>query len=137
MTIEAITINDMLKAIRFDDQDKAISYLQIIAGIDGSEVAEKSLAGFDWQSSDLAQRLDRLFIWVKAERAHAESGGAPFNLEHYASLDFLMQSLEELGFSAHLPMVMNNARRAMTALREAHPICAAYDARKQKIARLG
>jgi hypothetical protein len=131
MTIDAIKPSDILTAIRFDDLDKALSYLQIIAGIDSGDVAGQVFAGFDWRSADYPKRVEKLKIWLAAERTYSGDKACAFNVEHYHALDFLLRSLEDLGFSQHLPRVMEGAREAMTALRADYPMAAQY-AQKQR-----
>lgn len=131
MTIDAIRARDILGASLIDDLDAALLPLQVIAGIDAGDVSAQVFAGFDWKAATRTQRLDRLRVWIAAERAHGSDGDSPFRVDHYAALHFLMRALEELGFSEHLPATMNNARNAMAALRKAYPLADQY-AQQQK-----
>ncbi|MGE0602189.1 MAG: hypothetical protein AB7O46_00200 [Xanthobacteraceae bacterium] len=134
MTIDAIRARDILGASLIDDLDAALLPLQVIAGIDAGDVAGQVFAGFDWKAATRAQRLDRLRVWIAAERANLSNGAGPFTVENYAALHFLLHSLEELGFSEHLPQTMNNARHAMAALRKAYPLADQYaQTQKRKI----
>lgn len=138
MTIEAVTLNDLLKSSVMRSTEEALLPLQIIAGIDSGDVAGQVFAGFDWPNATQGERLAKLIAWVNAERGAVATQASPFTVENYAALDFLVSALEDYGFSERLPRMMENARKAMAALREAYPICAVYHARKPKrIARLG
>lgn len=138
MTIEAVTLNDLLKSVEKSTVDDALLPLQVIAGIDSGDVAGQISAGFDWTKASSGERLAKLFAWINAERSQIATVASPFTVENYAALDFLISALEDYGFSEHLPRMMGNARNAMASLREAYPICAVYHARKPKrVARLG
>jgi hypothetical protein len=131
MTIDAVMPADILFAIKRDDLDDAVRYVQTIAGVDSGDVASQVFAGFDWRNADLRSRQNKMLEYVKAERTYAGAQASAFTVENYAALDFLMRSLEDLGFSQHLPRVMDGARDAMAALRKAYPLAEQY-AQQQK-----
>lgn len=124
--IDSIKLSDVIAASRLDDQDKAIGSLQIIAGINGGDVAGQVFSGFDWRSSSEVDRSIKIVEWINAEKSYANAGRGPFTIEHYAALHFLFKALEDFKFSQHLPHSMENARRAMAALRKQFPLCDAW-----------